>query len=258
MCTPPSPLLAIGWEPELRGILIVIIAVGVLWGSVYLVLATNLGARLGFLVALAALVRLAGPSWASSGGSTASACRARPVVGGGARPHGAAGHAAPSYDVRRARRPGPTCPTARRFSEEAGRGGRHGFVDEGWEQLDSVVAGVRPGAVRRPACSLEEVGAFAAGEFQVINVFDMGGERYPKLFGDSLDFLAFFHEPHYVVVEVAPIVPHAHRAGPGSGRRPDRRRRASASTCTWSATSAPADSRRGARHRRVDIFLTLC
>ena len=48
-------LLAISWEPELRGILIVIIAVVVLWAAIYLILATNLGARLGFLVALAAL-----------------------------------------------------------------------------------------------------------------------------------------------------------------------------------------------------------
>ena len=44
-----SALLAIGWEPELRGIIIVIIAVGTLCGSVYLILGTNLGARLGFL-----------------------------------------------------------------------------------------------------------------------------------------------------------------------------------------------------------------
>ena len=44
-------ILAISWEPELRGLLIVIIAVGMLCGSIYLILATNLGARLGFLVA---------------------------------------------------------------------------------------------------------------------------------------------------------------------------------------------------------------
>ena len=37
-----SSILAIGWEPELRGILIVIIAVAMLNGTVYLVLATNL------------------------------------------------------------------------------------------------------------------------------------------------------------------------------------------------------------------------
>ena len=50
-----TTLLAINWSPELRGILIVIIAVAVLMGGVYMILATNLGARLGFLVALAGL-----------------------------------------------------------------------------------------------------------------------------------------------------------------------------------------------------------
>lgn len=50
-----SALLAVNWEPELRGILIVIISVSVLCGSVYLILGTNLGARLGFLVALTGL-----------------------------------------------------------------------------------------------------------------------------------------------------------------------------------------------------------
>ena len=35
------------------------------------------------------------------------------------------------------------------------------------------------------------------------DVFDTGGERYPKI-NDSLDFLAFCHRPHFAVVEVAP------------------------------------------------------
>src|SRR5688572_33313941 len=50
-----TALLAINWEPELRGVLIVIIGTAVLMGSVYLILGTNLGARLGFLVALSGL-----------------------------------------------------------------------------------------------------------------------------------------------------------------------------------------------------------
>jgi len=45
----------ITWDPFIRGVLIVVVAVGVLVGSVYLLLATNLGARVGFLVAVAAL-----------------------------------------------------------------------------------------------------------------------------------------------------------------------------------------------------------
>ena len=47
--------LAFGWQPEIRGIVVVLIAVGVLMGSVYLILITNLGSRLGLLVSLAAL-----------------------------------------------------------------------------------------------------------------------------------------------------------------------------------------------------------
>ena len=50
-----ASLLAISWEPEIRGISVVLISVVVLCGSVYLVLSTNMGSRLGFLVALAGL-----------------------------------------------------------------------------------------------------------------------------------------------------------------------------------------------------------
>lgn len=44
----------IAWDPQLRGILAVLVGVVVLMGSVYLLLGTNLGSRLGFLVALSA------------------------------------------------------------------------------------------------------------------------------------------------------------------------------------------------------------
>jgi hypothetical protein len=46
----------------------------------------------------------------------------------------------------------------------------------------------------------------------VVNVYDKGGERYPKI-GESIDFIAFFHEPRYALVEVAPLVPQ--RTEPG-------------------------------------------
>ena len=48
-------LAALSWDPQLRGALIVLTGVLVLPGSVYLLLATNLGARVGFLVAMAGL-----------------------------------------------------------------------------------------------------------------------------------------------------------------------------------------------------------
>jgi hypothetical protein len=50
-----SILGSISWDPFVRGLLIVVIAVLVLPGSVYLLLATNTGVRVGFLLAAAAL-----------------------------------------------------------------------------------------------------------------------------------------------------------------------------------------------------------
>lgn len=43
------------WDPQIRGAAIVIAAILILPGSVYLLLATNLGARIGFLVAIAGI-----------------------------------------------------------------------------------------------------------------------------------------------------------------------------------------------------------
>jgi len=48
-----NTLLAIDFNPGLRGIVVVLISVVVLIGGTYLVVGTNLGARLGFLVVLA-------------------------------------------------------------------------------------------------------------------------------------------------------------------------------------------------------------
>lgn len=49
------PVIAgIAWDPQIRGILSVLVGVGVLMGSVYMLLATNVANRLGFLLALTA------------------------------------------------------------------------------------------------------------------------------------------------------------------------------------------------------------
>ena len=57
-----------------------------------------------------------------------------------------------------------------------------------------------------------EAEELVAGEYLSLAVYDKGGERWPKI-NDSLDFVAFFHEPHFVLVEVAPVVPQ--RTEPG-------------------------------------------
>ena len=45
----------IAWDPGLRGVLVVAVGVSVLMGSLYLLLSTNIGSRLGFLVTVAGL-----------------------------------------------------------------------------------------------------------------------------------------------------------------------------------------------------------
>ena len=91
-------------------------------------------------------------------------------------------------------------------------------------------------------------------------MFDTGGERYPMIAGqESLDFVAFFHTPHYVVVEAAALVQVRVEPGraPASARIDDDA--ASGSTCTWSVTSAhvvsppPCSTIGGGA-----IFLALC
>jgi hypothetical protein len=48
-------LAGIAWDPQIRGFLAVAVGVVILMGSVYLLLGTNLGSRLGFLVAMSAI-----------------------------------------------------------------------------------------------------------------------------------------------------------------------------------------------------------
>ena len=48
-------LAAIAFDPAIRGVLVVMVGVVVLFGSIYLILATNTGVRGGFLIAMAAL-----------------------------------------------------------------------------------------------------------------------------------------------------------------------------------------------------------
>lgn len=60
----------LAWDPQIRGILIVAAAVAMLPGTIYLLLATNVGARMGFLLAIAGLsgwMCILGVTWAFYG-----------------------------------------------------------------------------------------------------------------------------------------------------------------------------------------------
>ena len=193
-------LLAIGWEPELRGLLTVILGVVVLCGSVYMIMATNMGSRLAFLVALTGLAGwmvLMGAVWW--------------IYGIGLRGPDPAWEAVPGatilQDTRSLQAGGgleelPDVPDDATPTEEADLVSGQ-FVEEGWIILDPSSPAFGQ-AQASASAFLEEEGVFAAGQYEVTEIFDTGGERYPKI-NDSLDFLAFFHTPHYVVAEASTL-----------------------------------------------------
>ncbi|NCU81442.1 MAG: hypothetical protein EB028_04425 [Actinobacteria bacterium] len=200
-------LLAVNFEPQLRGIIIVAIAVGVLIGGTYLVVGTNLGARLGFLVVLAGLfgwMAIMGSIWWTYG-----------IGLKGREPSWQPGE--PTTIVRSSDLLDdaeimltPMQPSGDAVADAAAAS--TALQSEGWMLLQE--SDPRRGQAVASADEIiqKEAEEFALGEYVSVAVYDKGGDRWPKI-NESLDFVAFFHEPHYSIVEVAPIVPQ--RVEPG-------------------------------------------
>ncbi|NCZ91401.1 MAG: hypothetical protein EBY96_03040, partial [Actinobacteria bacterium] len=202
-----STLFAISWQPELRGIVVVLIAVVVLIGGTYLIVGTNLGARLGVLVVLAGFfgwmmtmgaiwwtygIGLKGPEPSWKPAEPITIIRdAKALVGAEVLAVG------PEVD------PSPVA-MAKNVSEQ--------LIGEGWQLLEESDPQRGQAVAASDAIIQVEAEEFAAGEYLSVAVYDRGGERYPKI-NDSLDFIAFFHKPRYALVEVAPVVPQ--RTEPG-------------------------------------------
>ncbi|BAN00719.1 hypothetical protein [Ilumatobacter coccineus] len=196
-------LLAIGWEPELRGLLTVIISVVILMGSIYMIMATNMGSRLAFLVAITGLagwMMLMGATWWIYGiGLRGPDPSWQPVPGQTVLQDTEALRSAGILEEPLA------VPDDATFVEEAALVSDV-LLDEGYVLLDPASPAFGQ-AQASASVYLEESGAFATGEYAITDIFDIGGERYPRIAGrDELDFFAFWHEPHYVVVEAAPYV----------------------------------------------------
>ncbi len=179
--------LAVTWSPFIRGIVVLLIGVGVLCGSVYLLLLTNLGARLGFLVAMAGLfgwLALMGSVWLVYGiglkGTDPSwkpvavinqptALATNPIIGGD-------GFLQSTEDQR----------------------------VEGWRLLAEDDPERGQAVAASDDILQNQAQVFKAGEYLTVAVFDKGGSRFPMI-GD-FDFFAFFHRPHYALVQVQPVV----------------------------------------------------
>jgi len=194
-------LLAVSWQPEIRGYLVVLVMVITLIGSTYLILGTNVGARLGFMIALAGLagwmmsmaiiwavygIGLVGPTPTWEPASPATIVRngelldQAEVIEAGVDLTGLDASAA-----------------SKKVAEQ--------MVAEAWRVLDE--ADPRRGQAVASADEIIQTEAeeFSAGEYTAVAVYDRGGERYPKI-GESLDFFAFRHKPRYSVVEVATLL----------------------------------------------------
>ncbi len=205
-------LLAVNFEPQLRGIIIVAIAVGVLIGGTYLVVGTNLGARLGFLVVVAGFfgwMAIMGSIWWIYGiGLTGRAPSWQPGE--------------PTTIVRS---PDllddaeiilmPMQPSGNAVGDAAVAS--TALQSDGWLLLQE--SDPRRGQAVASADEIiqNQAEEFALGEYVSVAVYDKGGERWPKV-SESLDFLAFFHDPHYSIVEVAAIVPQRTEPGRAPGR----------------------------------------
>ena len=203
-------VLAIGWEPEIRGLLTVVIAVVILMGSIYMIMATNMGSRLAFLVTIAGLsgwLMLMGAAWWIYGiGLRGPDPTWQPVPGAAVLQDTTALRSGGVLDVL------PEIPGDATPAESASIIGSE-LVNEGFVALDSAQPAFGQASAEATVL-LEDEGAFEAGAFVITDIYDIGGNRYPRLEAgklpgldnDSLDFLAFRHEPHYVLVEAAPYV----------------------------------------------------
>jgi len=191
------------WMFELRGILTVIIGVFVLMGSVYFIMMTNMGARLAFLVAfsgLAGWMFLMGAIWWMYGiGLKGAEPSWDPVPGRTVLQDPDALVSSGVLDT-----PIVVDPEATPQQTADVATGR--FVDEGWKVLESSAASFGQASSAAEGYLIAS-GAFAGGDYRVMNVYDIGGERYPRFADGAVDFVAFWHKPRNIVVEVAPVVP---------------------------------------------------
>ena len=209
-----SALLSIGWEPELRGLLTVIIGTVALCGSVYLLLGTNLGIRLGLLVAMAGLfgwMMMMGVIWMTYGiGLTGTQPSWQPSEPFSIVRDGKLLYEAGVID-------GPVTVADDASYVEIAASAASALENENWELLPTDDQGRGQAIAAADEIIQVEAEMYAAGEYEAVAVYERGGERYPK-FGDKVDFIAFFHKPHYSVVEIAPLLPQRDEPGRAPAR----------------------------------------
>ena len=215
-----TAVAALTWDPQIRGFSIVLISFLILCGSVYLILATNTGAKLGLLLALTGLtgwMTLMGILWAAYG------------IGLRGDP--------PAWHV-----------------EEIATGDVEAATDEaleefprGWEKLetgDRILADAQAAADASLSKAGQESGADAGGhgggggggapkepdfappfetadDYVHVAGFRKGGEDSFLPGGILKHDRGFFHAPHYAVVQVRPSLEQVSLDGAPTTPQPD-------------------------------------
>lgn len=173
-------LLALSWNPHVRGGLYVLIAVIVLCGSGVLILGTNLGGRLGFQAAAAGLMGfmvIIGATWW--------------VYGIG--PQGEAPTWVPRFTVQ---------------GDLAQTGGDilDGFP-LGWEELaldDADVADALP--VSDAELTGDDGPYSSSADYLPVAALEKGGETHGPFGVFNFRPLNLFHRPHYLVIQVQGVI----------------------------------------------------
>ena len=171
-------LLALSWNPQVRGGLYVLISVVILCGSGVLILGTNLGARLGFQAAAAGRTGcfvIIGATWW--------------VYGIG--PQGKAPTWVPRFQIQ----------------GDLGQADSEilaGFP-RGWEELeltDPAVADALPVS----DAALAESGVFkGSADYLPVAALEKGGETYGPFGVFNFRPLNLFHKPHFLVIQVQAV-----------------------------------------------------
>ena len=177
---------ALKWEPQLHGLLVVVLALVLLPGSMYLLLATNLGARVGFLVAAAGFfgwMTLMAVIWTVYGiGFTGNppAWKVQQVIQG---------------DVATSSQPAL------------------GGFPAGWHKIavgdpNETAAAAAADPVLAPPAASGKQGVFAASsDYIAVGAYDKGGEKYLPGWSHPPNAIAFFHKPHDFLVQVEKVKP---------------------------------------------------
>ncbi len=169
-----ATVLAWSWDPEFRGITSVGIGVVVLMGSVWLLLFTNVGARLAFLVSATAffgwMVIMGAVWWVYGIGLQGTFPSWQPV------------------EVVQGELALATTPEVQDLSD--------------WEQLSEDDPGRGQAQASADEILLEQTETFSAvSDYQSVDVYQRGGETGPWwLFN-------IFHEPKHALVQVQRVIP---------------------------------------------------